>query len=374
VSDKMKLPFTDLSLLYNLDKDEYKKVIMDCVENNSFIMGNYIKELEKNIRGLLNINYAIGVSSGTDALYIPLLHLGIKPGDEVITSPFTFIATAEVIALLGAKPVFADIEDSTYNIDPSKIEKLITKKTKAIIPVHLYGHPAEMDQIMEIAKTHKLFVIEDCCQAICAEYKNKKVGSIGDCGALSFFPSKNLGCFGDGGMITTNSEELDKYYSMIRVHGQEKRYVHEVMGINGRLDNIQAAVLTVRVKRLNEWITDRIRLAKIYCEELKKISGIKIPETKKNCKHVFNQFTIRIENKRDKFQEKLESFGVPTAVHYPIPLHLQPAFKYLGYSKNDLPVSEKVSAEVISLPIFPGMNEYQQNFVIDSIKKTVESL
>ncbi|HPG29686.1 MAG TPA: DegT/DnrJ/EryC1/StrS family aminotransferase [bacterium] len=370
----MKLPFTDLSLLYNLDKDEYKKVIMDCVENNSFIMGNYIKELEKNIRGLLNINYAIGVSSGTDALYIPLLHLGIKPGDEVITSPFTFIATAEVIALLGAKPVFADIEDSTYNIDPSKIEKLITKKTKAIIPVHLYGHPAEMDQIMEIAKTHKLFVIEDCCQAICAEYKNKKVGSIGDCGALSFFPSKNLGCFGDGGMITTNSEELDKYYSMIRVHGQEKRYVHEVMGINGRLDNIQAAVLTVRVKRLNEWITDRIRLAKIYCEELKKISGIKIPETKKNCKHVFNQFTIRIENKRDKFQEKLESFGVPTAVHYPIPLHLQPAFKYLGYSKNDLPVSEKVSAEVISLPIFPGMNEYQQNFVIDSIKKTVESL
>ncbi|HPN31611.1 MAG TPA: DegT/DnrJ/EryC1/StrS family aminotransferase, partial [bacterium] len=184
----------------------------------------------------------------------------------------------------------------------------------------------------------------------------------------------NLGCFGDGGMITTNSEELDKYYSMIRVHGQEKRYVHEVMGINGRLDNIQAAVLTVRVKRLNEWITDRIRLAKIYCEELKKISGIKIPETKKNCKHVFNQFTIRIENKRDKFQEKLESFGVPTAVHYPIPLHLQPAFKYLGYSKNDLPVSEKVSAEVISLPIFPGMNEYQQNFVIDSIKKTVESL
>ncbi|MBP7653595.1 DegT/DnrJ/EryC1/StrS family aminotransferase, partial [Candidatus Dependentiae bacterium] len=350
------------------------KVIQDCLENSAFIMGDYIKKIEKNVSDMLNVKHCIGVSSGTDALYIPLLHLGIKPGDEIITTPFTFIATAEVISLLGAKPVFVDIEDVTYNMDSSKLEKYITQKTKAIIPVHLYGHPADMDPIMELSKKHKIFVIEDCCQAICAEYKNKKVGSIGDCGALSFFPSKNLGCFGDGGMITTQSEELNRIYSMIRVHGQEKRYIHEVMGINGRLDNIQAAVLTVRIKRLQDWITDRIRIAKKYCEELKTIGEITVPQTKNNCKHVFNQFTVRINKKRDIFQNRLNESGVPTAVHYPIPLHLQPAFKYLGYSKNDFPVSEKISEEVISLPIFPGMTEQQQSFVIDSIKKTVKTL
>ncbi|HON57663.1 MAG TPA: DegT/DnrJ/EryC1/StrS family aminotransferase, partial [bacterium] len=333
----MKLPFTDLGLLHKQDKEEFMKVFEKCLDNSAFIMGEYITELEKGICEFLNCKYAIGVSSGTDALYIPLLAAGIKEGDEVITTPFTFIATAEVIALLGAKPVFVDIEPETYNIDITKIEQAITKKTKAIIPVHLYGHPADMDEIMAIAKKYNLLVIEDACQAIGAIYKNKFVCNIGDCGALSFFPSKNLGGFGDGGMIITNSEKLNKEYSMIRVHGQEKRYVHEVLGINGRLDNIQAAILSIKLRRLNDWINDRIRIAKIYCAEFKNIDGIIAPIVNENCKHVFNQFTIRVKN-RDDFQKKVEAQGIPTAVHYPIPLHLQPALRYLNYKDGSFPI------------------------------------
>jgi len=371
----MKLPFTDLKLLYELDKNEYIKVITECLENSAFILGAHITEFEKEISAFLDAKYSIAVSSGTDALYIPLLNLGIGRDDEVITTPFTFIATAEVISLLGAKPIFVDIDYDTFNIDAAKIEEKITPKTKAIIPVHLYGHPAEMEKILEIAKKYNLFVIEDACQAIGAKYKDKFVCNFGDCGALSFFPSKNLGAFGDAGMIITNSSDLMRKYLMIRVHGQEKRYIHEVLGINGRLDNIQAAILRIRLRRLNAWIEDRIKCAAIYNTELANISGLSTPITKTHCRHVFNQYTIRIkQNKRDEFAKLLEADGIPTAVHYPLPLHLQPAFKYLDYKKGDLPVSEQAAAEVISLPIFPGMTDNQQSMVIDAIKTAAAKL
>ncbi len=292
--------------------------------------------------------------------------IDIQPGDEVITTPFTFIATAEVIALLKAKPVFVDINEQTCNIDAGKIAEKITSKTKAIIPVHLYGQMADMDEIMALAGKNNLIVIEDAAQAIGSEYKNKRSCSIGDFGTISFFPAKNLGAYGDAGMVITNNEGNANKLKVLRNHGQAERYKHSCIGMNGRLDTIQAAILLVKLKYLDKWIESRIKLAKRYTEYLK--DYVKTPYVKDHNKHVFNQYSIRTDRRDDLFAF-LKDNGIPTAVHYPRPLHLQECFKYLGYKQGDVPVSEKISGEICSLPMFPEMTEEQQDMVINTIIK-----
>jgi UDP-2-acetamido-2-deoxy-ribo-hexuluronate aminotransferase len=361
----MKLNFIDLKKQYLDHKQEIDEAIQRVIINTQFINGPDVTQFENELAAFCGTKYAVGVSSGTDALLIPLLAMGIKPGDEIITTPFTFIATAEVIALLGAKTVFVDIEPETYNIDPALIEKKITPKTRAIIPVHLYGQCADMDHINAIAAKHKLFVIEDACQSIGARYKDKPACSMSLAAALSFYPGKNLGCYGDGGAILTSDEALAIKMRQISNHGQDKRYSHKYIGLNGRLDTIQAALLRVKLKYLGQWIKDRNRVAETYKEQLKGL--VKVPVTADGNLHVYNQFTIRTP-KRDALQQYMTENEIPTAIHYPMPLHLQEAFKDLGYKKGSFPVSEAASAEVISLPMFPEMTDDQQSMVIESVK------
>lgn len=358
--------FIDLKVQYNQIKQEIDSAIKNVVESTQFILGPDVSELEKEIGQYCKTKYAIGVASGTDALLLPLMAIGLTSGDEVITTPFTFIATAEVIAFLGAKPVFVDIDYDTMNIDSSKIEKAITKKTKAIIPVHLYGQCADMDPILEIAKKNNLFVLEDAAQAFGAEYKNKKAGTIGNAGAFSFFPSKNLGCYGDGGMIITNDEKLADKIAMLRVHGSKKRYEHKYIGINGRLDTIQAAILRVKLRHFENWIKLRKEKFDYYSEKLKDI--VLVPEEKEYNKYVCHQYTIRT-SKRDELSKYLNDLSIPTAIYYPKPLHLQEAFAYLGYKNGDFPVSERCAREVLSLPFFPEITYEQQDIIIKSIKE-----
>ena len=362
--ENLKLNFTDLHIQYKNTEKEIDTAIKNVIESCRFINGPQIAELEEAIANYCNSKYGIGVASGTDALLLPLMAIDIQPGDEVITTPFTFIATAEVIALLKAKPVFVDINEQTCNIDADKIAEKITSKTKAIIPVHLFGQMADMDEIIKIAEKHNLVVIEDAAQAIGAEYKNKKSCSIGDFGTISFFPAKNLGAYGDAGMIITNNEENANKLRMLRNHGQAKRYEHSCIGINGRLDTIQAAILLVKLKYLDKWIENRVKLAQRYSEKLK--DYVKTPFVKDYNKHVFHQYSIRTD-RRDELLSFLKENGIPTAIHYPKPLHLQECFKYLGYKEGDFPVSEKISREVCSLPMFPEMTEEQQDMVIDTI-------
>lgn len=348
-------------------KDEIDKAVIDVIDSTSFIMGGEVKELEQEFASYIKTEYALGVSSGTDALLVALMALGIGAGDEVITTPFTFIATAEVIALLGAVPVFVDIEKDTYNIDTTKIKEKITSKTRAIIPVHLYGQSADLDEILNIAKAHNLYVIEDVAQATGAVYKGRMCGSIGDIGCFSFFPSKNLGCYGDGGMITTNNKELRDKMDAIRIHGSEKKYEHTLIGLNARLDTIQAAIVRVKLKYFKDTIKKREEISKIYLEKLSKIDDIKLSLPKdKDRNHTYNQFTIRTE-KRDDLNAFLNEKGIPTAIHYPCSLHLQEAFEYLGYKKGDFPESEKAAEQVLSLPMFPLMKEEQMDKIVEAI-------
>ncbi len=361
------MEFLDLKKQYKSIKKEINQTIQRVLNSSSFILGKEVEEFEKELANYCGVKYAIGVNSGTDALLLSLMALDIGPNDEVITTPFTFIATAEVVALRGAKPVFVDINQKTFNIDPTKIETAITYKTKAIIPVHLYGQPSEMDKIMEIAKKYKLFVIEDCAQAIGAKYKNKMVGSFGDVGCLSFFPSKNLGAFGDGGAVLTNNKQLAEKIKMLHVHGSKKKYYHDFIGVNSRLDAFQAAILKVKLKYLKKWIFLRQQIAQCYTSQLNGLTNIIPPFVAKKCQHVYHQYTIRIKN-RNKLQQYLNEQGVPSVVYYPIPLHLQPVFKYLGYKKGDFPEAEKAAEEVLSLPIYPELPKRKQDFIIKKIK------
>ena len=366
---EMKLEFTNLKIQYKKLENEIIAALKEVMESSAFINGPQVKKFEEELANYCGTKFAIGVSSGTDALLLSLMAIDVQPGDEVITTPFTFIATAEVIALLKAKPVFVDIDEKTYNIDVSKIEEKITNKTKAIIPVHLYGQMADMDEIMNLAKKYNLYVIEDSAQAIGALYKGKKAGSIGDLGSFSFFPAKNLGCYGDGGAVVTNNKELaDKIYKL-RQHGSEKRYEHLLIGTNARLDTMQAAILLVKIKYLDNWIENRIKLANNYTKNLKDL--VITPYVKNNLKHVFNQYTIRTKD-RDELIKFLNENGIPTAVHYPKPLHLQTAFKYLNYIEGDFPISETISKEVLSLPMYPEMSENEQKLVIDTIRNFYE--
>ena len=363
------MKFIDLNAQYKSIKKEIDRAIKRVLDSGVFIGGEEVEKFEKEIAKFCGTKYTVGINSGTDALFLSLKALGIKQGDEVITTPFTFIATAEVIANLGAKPVFIDIDPKTFNIDPSKIEEVITKKTKAIIPVHLFGQMAEMGKIMRIAEKYKLYVIEDAAQAIGAEYKGKKAGSIGDIGCFSFFPAKNLGACGDGGMVITNNKKLADKIRLLRNHGSSKKekYLNLILGTNSRLDAIQAAILRVKLKYLNRWNKERRDYARYYSQGLKGIGDVITPVIESNRSHIFHQYTIRTKF-RDKFQKYLKEKGIPTKVYYPLPLHLQPALKYLGYKKGDFPQAEKATREVLNLPIYPEIPQKYQDFIIKKIK------
>ncbi len=359
------IPMVDLKEELSLIRAPIQEAITDVIESSDYILGEKGAQLEKVIAQYIGTNYGIGVASGTDALTLSLNALGIGPGDEVITTPFTFFATAETIAHVGAKPVFADIEEKTYNIDPAEVEKMITQNTKAIIVVHLYGKAAYMDQIMRVANDHGLLVIEDACQAIGTEYDGKRVGAIGDVGCLSFFPSKNLGAFGDAGLVTTNNWEVYERINQLRNHGSKEKYFHSAIGMNSRLDEIQAAVLLVKLRYLDIFLHNRKEIARRYTETLQNL--VKTPEVATGREHTFHQYCLELDH-RDELTFALNHKGIDTAVYYPLPLHLQPAFDYLGYKKGDFPIAEKSSKRVLALPIFPMLSFKKQDYIIATIK------
>jgi UDP-2-acetamido-2-deoxy-ribo-hexuluronate aminotransferase len=356
----MKINFIDLQGQYQKYKEEIDKEIHEVLDTSMYI-GGKVGELENNLKEFVGCKHAIACSSGTDALILALMALDIKAGDEIITTPFTFIATAETIAFLGAAPVFVDIDEKTYNIDARKIEEKITSKTKAIMPVSLFGQISDMDEINKIAKKHNLKVIEDAAQSFGAEYKGKKSCNLSDIGTTSFFPAKPLGCYGDGGAIFTNDDELAKKMRIILNHGQTKRYVHSHIGINGRLDAIQAGVLNVKLKYYEDELTKRQEIAKKYNKNLKNII---VPFVDKDDLSVWAQYCIRVKN-REEVLEKCQNKGVPTGVYYPIPLHLQEVFEYLGYKKGDLPITEKISLDIMALPMSAFLTDDEQNYIIE---------
>lgn len=346
---------------------EIKTSINQVLESGQYVLGPEVNLLESDIARYLNIKYTVGLASGTDALHLALLASGIGNGDEVITSPFTFIATCEAIKYCGAVPVFVDIDPRTYNINPNNIEEKITKKTRAIIPVHMYGQAAEMEPVLEIARKYNLHVIEDVAQAFGAEYKNKKLGTFGDVGCTSFFPSKNLGAYGDGGMVFTNNKIIAEKIKMLRVHGSKEKYKHDLIGFNSRLDTIQAAVVRVKLKYIDQWNNLRIEHAKRY-NELFTGCNVITPYVEAYNKHVYHLYTLMIDG-REKCQELLKERGIASAIHYPIPVHLQKSFKYLGYSSSDLPVSQEISRKTLSFPMFPELQEEEISFVAKSVKE-----
>ena len=364
----MKIDFIDLKKQYKEYKKEIDKEIFEVLESAAFIGGPKIAELEKKLAEFTGSKYVLTCSSGTDALLLALMAIGIEEGDEIITTPFTFIATAEVISLLKAKPVFVDLDEKTYNIDPTKIEDKITKKTKAIIPVSLYGQPADMDEINKIAKKYYLYVIEDGAQSFGAEYKGKKSCNLSDIGCTSFFPSKPLGCYGDGGAVFTNDEEIANKIAMLKNHGQSRRYEHDIIGLNARLDALQAAVLLVKLKYFPYEVEKRIELGSRYTKFL--ADYVITPYIKEDRTSVYAQYSIRV-NRRKEIINKLNTAGIPTAIHYPKPLHLQKAFENLRYKKGDFPVAEKISDEILSLPMSPFLSIEDQDYIIN---KLIEAL
>lgn len=371
----MKAPFLDLTLQHKVIKKEIFEVINRALKRGDFILGEDVKLFEKEFAVFCDVKYAVGVSSGTAALFLALAALDLKPGDEVIVPDFTFIATSLAVSYAQAKPVFVDIEEKSYAIDPDKIRKAITKNTKAIIPVHLYGHPANMPQILKIAQEFNLKIIEDTAQAHGALIKMpsgawRKAGSLGDIGCFSFYPTKNLGALGDGGMITTNSEDIYKKILMLRDYGRSSRYEHTLIGYNSRLDTIQAGILRAKLKRLDSWNKMRVEAASIYNALLKALPGVITPVASPLVKHVYHCYALRIKQ-REKVMEDLSKQGITTLIHYPIPLHLQPAYRYLGYKVNDFPVSERVAQEIVSLPIYPYIKKAQVKLVCQGIKKSL---
>jgi dTDP-4-amino-4,6-dideoxygalactose transaminase len=352
------IPLIDLNKQYATIKDDIDRAISRVLQETNFILGPDVKVFEAEMANYLGVKYAVGVASGTDALEIALLSLGLGDGDEVITTPFTFIATAEAIKKAGAQPVFVDIDPLTFCLDPELIESQITPRTKAILPVHLYGHPAEMARIVEIAKKHGLKVIEDCAQSLGAEYLGKRVGSLGDAGCLSFFPGKNLGCYGDGGMFVTDDAAAFERAKMLRQHGSNKKYYHAVSGFNSRLDTIQAAVLNVKLKHLDDWNGMRRNNAALYAGELAGIRGVSVPFVSPRVKHSFNYYTIRTPE-RAALQERLTRAGIGNMIYYPLSLHLQAVYADLGYKHGDFPVAEKAQEEVLSLPMYAELDKAQ---------------
>jgi len=365
----MQIDFAKLQYQYQRYKEEIDQAIHAVLDKSNYIMGNEVGELEANLQAFTGVKHAITCSSGTDALLLAMMALEIEPEDEIITTPFTFIATAETIALLKAKPVFVDIDEETYNIDPAQIEAKITPKTKAIMPVSLYGQPADMEAINKIAQKYNLKVIVDGAQSFGATYKEKAEVHHCDIYTTSFFPAKPLGCFGDGGAVLTNHEELAEKMRMLRVHGQNKRYHHKYIGLGARMDTLQCAVVNVKLKYYAQDLALRQEVAQKYNHALGNealASSIVLPLIKKDRTSAFAQYSIRVQH-RDALQEKLKAQGIPTAVHYPMPLHLQECFAYLGYKKGDFPVAEKVSQEIMSLPMNPYLNDDEIAYIANAL-------
>lgn len=363
----MKVQLLDLIAQYETIKEEIKDAVINTIESGHYILGPEVKKLEGDIASFCGVKHGIGVANGTDALVLILKAFGIGEGDEVITTPFTFFASAETVSNVGATPVFADIVPDTYCIDVDKIEEKITEKTKAIVAVHIFGHMCDMDRIMELAKKHNLIVIEDAAQAIGAEYKGRKAGSFGHASSFSFFPTKNLGGYGDGGMIVTNDDEIAEKLRVLRVHGSKPKYYHSIIGYNSRLDEIQAAVLNVKFKHIENWNNARGEKALNY-NELLKGTSVKTPFAHEDVKHIYHLYIIQHE-KRDELIAFLKENGVATGIYYPVPLHLQKVYEGLGYKEGDMPVSEYMSKRTFAIPLYPELSKEEQNYVAELIRK-----
>jgi len=361
------VPLVDLRKQYEAIKEEVLVEIAKVLDSMQLFLGPNVQAFDDEFASFCGAEFGVGVGSGTEALHLALLGCGVGPGDEVITVSNTFFATTEAIALVGAKPVFVDIDPATFNMDASQIEGCITRQTKAILPVHLYGHPVDMDPIMELARSHGLSVVEDACQAHGAEYKGRRVGSIGDAGCFSFYCGKNLGAYGEGGMIVTSDQEIARKCRMLRNHGQDIRYYHPLMGVNGRLDEIQAAVLRVKLPHLDGWNDKRRVLAEEY--EARLPSSVARPIEMPWAKHVYHLYVVRTAE-RDRLRSYLESQGVATGIHYPVPIHMQVAYRdYCDGSAVSLPVTEEVTSEILSLPIYPELTPEQLDHVCGCIRE-----
>ena len=372
----MAIPLVDLQAQLNSVRDEINASLQRVVESGRFILGPEVEGFERDMAVYSGTRFAVGVASGTDALHLALLACDIRPGDEVITTPFTFIATAEAIARCGATPVFVDIDRQSCNMDPSRIEAKITSRTRAVLPVHLYGQAADMAPIMKLAHKYDLKVVEDCAQAAGAEYEGKKVGSVGDAGCLSFFPSKNLGAYGDGGMVVTSNADIAETVDLLRKHGARTSYHCLRPGFNSRLDALQAAVLRVKLGRLDEWIELRREKAAIYNRLLSPVDAIETPFAREFGEHAFNYYTIRLKDAnlgRDELRRHLESRGIQSMVYYPLSLHLQQIYDVLEYEVGDFPESEMAQEQVLSLPMYPELSEEQIHEVAGCIREFVES-
>ncbi|MBU1912705.1 MAG: DegT/DnrJ/EryC1/StrS family aminotransferase [Candidatus Omnitrophica bacterium] len=367
----MKVDIFTLKKQYEQIRDELKGPIEKVMSSGGFILGEDVGLFEQEFSAYCGVKYGIGVNSGTDALFLACLACGIGKGDEVITPAYTYIATSFGISIAGAKPVFVDTEEKTYSIDVSKIEKAITKKTKAILLVHLYGHPADMDPVMQIAKKHKLKVIEDCAQAHGALYKNKKVGSFGDAACFSFYPTKNLGAFGDAGMVLTDSDEIKDKMVLLHDYGRKGRYENIIKGYNSRLDTLQAAILRVKLKHLDEWNEKRRKNASLYTKLFKEAKlNIILPQEAEYAKHVYHQYTVRVKN-RTEVMERLAGKGVRTLIHYPIPVHLQECYKELKHKKGDFPIAEKCCEGIMSLPMYPELAEEEIRYIVEQLSEII---
>ena len=369
----------DLKGQYEKIKAEVNQGIQDCIDSTAFINGPAVKEFQEDFENYLQIKHVIPCANGTDALQIAMMALDLEPGDEVICPAFTYVATAEVIGLLGLKPVMVDVDEDTFCIKTEGLENFLTEKTKAIVPVHLYGQSADMERIMRFAEKHNLFVIEDNAQAIGSDYTFsdgtvQKTGTIGHIGCTSFFPSKNLGCYGDGGALMTNDDELALKIRMIANHGQEKKYYHKVLGCNSRLDTIQAAVLKVKLKHLDEYSAARNKMASYYDDSLKNIEGLQIPVRAENSTHVFHQYTLKVKDgKRDQLQKFLSAKNIPSMIYYPLPLYKQEAFQQYVNEGFSLPVTEQLCREVLSLPVHTEFNQEVQDYIITEINNFFNS-
>jgi dTDP-4-amino-4,6-dideoxygalactose transaminase len=367
----MQIPFVNLRISDRTLELEIQEGIQQVIQSSAFAGGSFVAAFEADFATYCDAAFAVGVGSGTDALWLTLLALGVGPGDEVITVPNTFIATVEAISMCGATPVFVDVDDRTFTMDPMKIEAAVSRRTKAIIPVHLYGQPADMDPILEIAKSHRLAVIEDACQAHGATYKGRKAGTLGQAGCFSFYPTKNLGAFGEAGAVVTNDRALKERIACLREHGQSARYHHQIVGWNGRMDGIQGAVLRAKLKRLDEENEKRRSHAAAYATQLAGIPGLVLPHEAGHARHVYHLYVVRVHEGRSELMQHLVGKGIGCLIHYPVPIHFQEAYKSLGLCSGSFPVAERHAAEILSLPMFPGLNSSDVAMVAAEVKKFV---
>jgi len=372
----MRISLFGLENQYKTLRSEILKVVQEVLESGTYILGENVTKFESEFASYCGVKYGVGVNSGTDALMLALKAVEVKEGDQVITTPNSFIATASTIVHWGAKPVFVDIDPETYNMDPTKLEKVINRSkgpVRAIIPVHLYGHPADMDPIVEIAEKYGSYIIEDACQSHGALYRGRKTGSLGHIGCFSFYPTKNLGAYGDGGIIVTNDYEIVEKVRLLRDYGRDTRYTHTIIGYNSRLDEVQAAILRVKLKYLDEWVEKRRKNAKTYRELLCDVPEVVSPVEKDYARHVYWLYVIKTKY-RDKLQDALNKKDIETMVTYPVPIHLQDAFKYLGLTEGNFPIAEKCSKEILSLPVHPELREEEIQHVAKVIKNTIKNL